>query len=337
MSGNLEGSFGMSVVGIIGAGKRYVNYYKPVIDAMGLEVSGFVTKTGKISDNVGDYSCYRNIKELCEETHPDFLIAVVPYYETPNILMQACDVECDVLVETPVGRYSQMQPIIQKIYQSQILAGVVEQWCFFPLEQFKKMIIDSGVIGRVLFAENDYRTYNYHGMAQLRNYIGKDANVSNVVGRMRKNYPLNGKDDFWNISLAHFDNDSTLLFKYSDLMGKCDELRGVRNLRIYGETGSVIAGCRTEDGVESFSVLDSDGNVCFLDVDVVEDRDTVISITSKLPSGEIISWENPYSKFSFNDDQIGIASHIQGMIDGKLLWSVEDGFKDMQLGDESWC
>ena len=47
MSGNLEGAFSMSVVGIVGAGKRYLNYYKDVINALDLEISGFVTRSGK--------------------------------------------------------------------------------------------------------------------------------------------------------------------------------------------------------------------------------------------------------------------------------------------------
>lgn len=338
MSGYLEGAFGMSVVGIVGAGKRYLDYYKPVIESMGLEISGFVTKSGKLSDEVGSYPVYQSMQELYKETDPDFFISVVPYYETPNILVQACDLECDILVETPVGRYSQSESIMQKIHQSEILAGVVEQWPFLPMECFKRLVIDSGVIGRVRLVENDHRTYNYHGIAQLRNYIGKDAEVSKTVGSMRENYPLNKKEDYWNIILAHFNNDTTLLFKYSDLMSKCDDMRGARTLRVYGETGTIISGCRIEDDtrMDLFTCLDSNGDVQSIDIDVVEGEGTIKEIVSNFPNGEIVSWKNPFSEFAFSEDQIAIALHIQGMIDGEVLWSVEDGFKDLQLGDPSW-
>jgi predicted dehydrogenase len=337
MSRYLEGAFGMSVVGIVGAGKRYLNYYKDVIDSLDLEISGFVTRSGKISNEVGDYPVFQSMRELYIETDPDFFISVVPYSETPSIIQQACSLECDVLVEPPVGNFSQSEYISRQIHESGILAGVVEQWPFLPMECFKKTIIDSGVIGQVRFVENDHRTYNYHGIAQLRNYIGKKADVIKTVGSMRENYPLNGKEDYWNIILAHFNNNTTLLFKYSDLMGRCNDLRGNRTLRIYGETGTIISGCRIEDGVDLFTILDSEGTVHSLNIDIIEENNTVKEIFAKLPNGEDVVWKNPFNEFNFNEDQIAIALHIQEMIEAKVLWTIEDGFKDMSLGDSSWA
>jgi hypothetical protein len=53
----------MSVVGIVGAGKRYLNYYKDVIDSLDLEISGFVTRSGKISNEVGDYPVFQSMRD----------------------------------------------------------------------------------------------------------------------------------------------------------------------------------------------------------------------------------------------------------------------------------
>ena len=184
----------------------------------------------------------------------------------------------------------------------------------------------------------NYRTYNYHGMAQLRNYIGKDAKVSEIVGSVHKNCPLNEKDDFWNITLAEFDNGKTLLFKYSDL-SKREVAKGIRGnlaLRVYGSKGTIISGCRVDDPLQILSLIWEDGETHNLKINIVYENDTIKEINTVLPDDSIFKWENKFSEFSFDEDQIAIAQHIEGMMDEKLLWTLEDGFKDMSLGHPSW-
>ena len=328
----------MKSVGIVGAGKRYVEYYKDIIEALGLDIVGFVTKSGKLSDEIGDYPVFRTMKELFEHEEPDFFIAVVPYQVTPSIIQQACSLECDVLVETPVGPATQSKDTLRKVWESAISAGVVEQFPFLPMECFKKKFIEAGFLGDVHMVENDHRSYNYHGMAQLRNYIDKDADVSEIVASVQENYPLNGRDDYWNIILAKFDNGKTLLFKNSDL-GKREAAKGVRGklvLRVYGSKGTIVSGCLVDEPIETFSILWEDGERYDLKIDVEYENDTISRISTVMPDDSVFSWENEFKDYSFNEMQIAIAQHINGMMDENILWTLADGFKDMGLGNSSW-
>lgn len=325
-------------IGIVGAGKRYFEFYKDVIDALDLEVVGFVTKSGKISNDVGNYPVFRTMRELYEHDEPDFFISIVPYQVTPSVILEACSLECDILVETPVGSMSVRDNILNRVWESAILAGVVEQWPFLPMECFKKKFIDAGFLGDVYMVENDHRSYNYHGIAQLRNYVGKGANVSNVIASIQENYPLNGRDDCWNIILAKFDNGKTLLFKNSDL-GKREFAKGVRGnlaLRVYGSIGTIVSGCFVDDPIQTFSIIWKDGEKYDLKIDV-EYVDSVISkISTVMPDKSVFSWENKFKEFSFNETQIGIAQHIDGMMNENVLWTLDDGFKDMSVGNSNW-
>jgi len=328
----------MKKVGIVGAGKRYLEYYKDVIGALDLNIVGFVTRSGKLSDEVGDYPVFDTMKAMIEYDEPDFFISVVPHQATPSIIAEACSLECDLLVETPVGRSVDSKQVLEKVWESAILTGVVEQWPFLPMECFKKKFIDAGFLGDVHMVENDHRSYNYHGMAQLRNYIDKDSDVSEIVASLHENYPLNGRDDYWNIVLAKFDNGKTLLFKNSDL-GKREFAKGVRGklvLRVYGSKGTIISGCLLDDPIETFSILWEDGEKYDLKIDVEYKNDTVSRISTVMPDGSIFSWENAFSDHPFNEMQIAIAQHVEGMINEKILWTLNDGFKDMSLGNSSW-
>ena len=328
----------MKKVGIVGAGKRYLEYYKDVIGALDLNIVGFVTRSGKLLDEVGDYPVFDTMKAMIEYDEPDFFISVVPHQATPSIIAEACSLECDLLVETPVGRSVDSKQVLEKVWESAILTGVVEQWPFLPMECFKKKFIDAGFLGDVHMVENDHRSYNYHGMAQLRNYIDKDSDVSEIVASLHENYPLNGRDDYWNIVLAKFDNGKTLLFKNSDL-GKREFAKGVRGklvLRVYGSKGTIISGCLLDDPIETFSILWEDGEKYDLKIDVEYKNDTVSRISTVMPDGSIFSWENAFSDHPFNEMQIAIAQHVEGMINEKILWTLNDGFKDMSLGNSSW-
>ena len=328
----------MKKVGIVGAGKRYIDYYKSVIESLDLEIAGFVTKSGKLSDEVGDYPVFDTMKALFEHDEPDFFISIVPYQVTPSIIQEACSLECDLLIENPGGRASDSEYVLEKVWESAILVGVVEQWPFLPMECFKKKFIDAGFLGDVHMVENDHRSYNYHGMAQLRNYIGKDSNVSEIVASLHENYPLNGRDDYWNIILAKFDNGTTLLFKNSDL-GKREFAKGVRGnlvLRVYGSKGTIVSGCLLNDSIETFSILWEDGEKYDLKIDVEYKNDTISRISTVMPDDSVFSWENKFGVNSFNETQVAIAHHIEGMINENVLWTLEDGYKDMSLGHSSW-
>ena len=150
----------MVKVGIVGAGKRYKSFYSPVLEALNNEIKivGFVTKSGKVSEELQDYPVFSSLKQMCDLQKPDFVLCITPPSVTTSILKEACSLGCNILVETPVGNLRDAREILINIKESGILAGTVEQWPFLPMECFKKKIIDSGILGNIYLAENDYRT-----------------------------------------------------------------------------------------------------------------------------------------------------------------------------------
>ena len=44
-----------------------------------------------------------------------------------------------------------------------------------------------------------------------------------------------------------------------------------------------------------------------------------------------MEWENKFNGYGLNEHQIAIAHHIDSMLHGNTLWTVEDGFKDLQI------
>tara|TARA_Y100000592_G_scaffold50537_1_gene79909 strand:- start:153 stop:1124 length:972 start_codon:yes stop_codon:yes gene_type:complete len=322
----------MVKIGIVGAGKRYKQFYKDILDSLSDKISivGFVTKSGKIADDIGNYKVYKSITELCNDAKPNFLISVTPYQLNKNMILQACENKCDILVETPVGNISDAPMVLDAISKSGIKAGSVEQWPFLPMECFKKKLIDSGVLGDIHLAENDYRSYTYHAVAQLRNYLGKDANFAEIKGKFKKNYPLDGRNDNWTITIAELDNEKTILYKYSDAYKRVD-VRNFKSLRVYGSKGTIISDCILDNDIEKFSIIWSDGNTYHLNINKVYENSNIKEISTVLPNNSIIKWENKFNKFSYEEHQIAIAHHIDSMVNGNVLWSVEDGFKDLQI------
>ncbi len=324
----------MLKVGVIGAGKRYHEMYKSVFNAFKdrIQIIGFVTKSGKISEEVGNYKSFTSIRELCNVDKPDFLVSIVPHHQNISIIKDACELKCNILVETPVSDLDLSQFILDKVEASGITAGVVEQWPFLPLECFKKKLIDSGLLGNIYLAENDYRAFKYHGIAILRNYLDKNSNFTNIAGRVAKNYPLNGRGDEWNIRIGELDNGKTLLYKYTGLYKKVD-VRNFKSLRVYGSKGTIISGCLLDNEVEKFSIIWDDNKTYHLDIKKEYDWEdlSIDEINTTLPDGSIFKWENKFKNHCLNEHQIAIAQHIDSMIDGKVLWTLEDGFKDLQI------
>ena len=119
--------------------------------------------------------------------------------------------------------------------------GVVEQWPFLPLEQFKQSIFNSGLINRPFLVQNDGRSFDYHAIAQLRSYLGMNSRPVYVTGNaVAVKSPLfidnNGKEsdavDSWDIGTVKFENGSVLVHNFSYLC-KTAPYRVMQSLRSY--------------------------------------------------------------------------------------------------------
>ena len=254
---------------------------------------------------------YQTLQEVSIETQSDYEKAVEPLWkEQPEDYK-----DYEIFVATPV--------------HSEVSIHYTQALIEFQQECFKKKLIDGGILGKIHLAENDYRTYDYHGVAQLRNYLGKDSNFVDIKGKTKKQYPLNGSGDTWDIIMAELDNGTTLLYKYTSLYKRV-KVRNFKSIRVYGDKGTIISDCLLDNDIEKFSIIWNDGETYHLDINKIYSPN-LEEINTTLPDGSVIKWENKFKDYELDEHQIAIAQHIDSMINGKVLWTVEDGFKDLQI------
>jgi len=337
----------MIKIGLIGAGNRCIDYNLPVLKAFEdkAEVCGVLTRSGRIrnkdfklkANNVATFSTFEDL----QKTKPDLIWITVPVEQNLPLLVNCLRENIPTLIETPISFNPQVLLRIRDIVgKQQSCLGIIEQWPWLPLEQFKKKIIDSGELGQIIVAENDYRTYDYHGIAQLRRYLPdspiQTINIASGGSQVPPHFDLQNNlvknaQDHWRIITATLQDGSILINKYSSLYKKVP-YRISKGLRIYGTRGTVMSGCLVEGGPVKISVLDEEGNTHNLDVQIESAEGIVQTISTTLPNNEKLVWTNEYC---LQEHQTGIAKHLDAMISrvegdhDKVLYSIEDVIRDM--------
>ena len=172
----------MKKVAIIGAGKRFLNVYLPIFKKLekDYEIVGFVSRTeekGRAIEKSHGIQFFSSVESLIDSENPDFFIAPLKENVSYDVVSSLIKYDIPVLIETPISdqRFSSLIPQSSKI-------GVVEQWPFLPLEQFKQSIFNSGLINRPFLVQNDGRSFDYHAIAQLRSYLGRNSRPAYVTG-----------------------------------------------------------------------------------------------------------------------------------------------------------
>ena len=349
----------MIKVGLIGAGKRFKNYNFPVLKEFSekIEVCGIATKSGKLKDEdlntFYDVPVFDTVSELikCE---PDLLWISVPLDASLPVLMHCLKTKIPTIIETPISFNLENLIMLENyIRVHDLKLGVIEQWPYLPLECFKREVIESGALGKVCVVENDYRTYDYHGIAQLRRYLSTDSPLSSIqvtqsgyiVG---EHYNTSGEvgetTDHWRIITAKYLNGQMLINKYSSIYKKT-LFRIANGLRIYGTHGTIMAGCLIGSLLSGekdfkFSMLDSGGSKASHDLSLRSETESldgvkvVRNISIEVPGGPTIRWANPYT---LGEHQTGIAFHLERMIkvmEGKEnspLYTISDIIKDFKI------
>ena len=126
-----------------------------------------------------------------------------------------------------------------------------------------------------------------------------------------------------------FDNKTEYEMLPVEQAGKYKD-HGFKNLHIVDLDGALTGKTVNLDIIKEIVVKYD------LKIDVEYENDTVSKISTVMPDDSVFSWENKFSEYLFNETQIAIAHHIDGMMNENILWTLEDGFKDMSLGHPSW-
>jgi predicted dehydrogenase len=332
-------------VGIVGAGTRAAGVYLPLLRAMSDSFTpcGIVSRSRASAASLGredGISGFGSIEELCSSNRPDLLVVAVSAAANGAVALEALTSGCAVLLETPLALHvSDSRNIVEAAQKCKQPVGVAEQKPFLPWECFKQRVTESGALGRVMVVDNDFRSHDYHAMAQLRRYLQDAARPlrAQAVGTTFDLDPLRStadaagagpREDRWEIGTIEFDDGSMLMHRYSTAYKKTP-FRTFRSLRVYGTAGTIVN--------EDIAVVNDHGLAVSLDV-TVDRRPGLapLQLSARVPTGPSVTWINPFALYPFSDDQVAVASHLMAMRGslegtGRPLYAPAQALLDLEL------
>ena len=329
----------MRKVALIGAGNRAKNYNLPILKQMldKVDVVGIATKSGAISKEfeVFNAPAFASITRMVKETSPDIIIVTIKSSVVGSVLNEVLDLNIPFLIETTddYGVYSKIRE------RARVPVGVLEQWPFLPMEQFKKLILSKGLLGEINVVENNFRTYDYHGAAQIRNYLPAKYKITSLKGFTttfqteayvnKEATRVDRSFERVRIKTGTFENGTLLIYKFSD-KHKNMPFRGHNTLNVYGSRGAIISDCLV-NGYCDINILDpATGRSHKLEINKKIDGASVREIFATLPSGEVLTWSTSYKGLS--EHQIATAYMFDEMIvNNKFIYGVDDAIQDMVI------
>jgi predicted dehydrogenase len=270
----------------------------------------FESKTGIAS--------FKDAAHLVEQQNPALLIVAISDAANESTIAQLLDLRVPILSETPLAwSASGVLKLIGMAAANKVTLGVAEQFPFLPLEQFRKLLIDLGIFGDVFAAFNDFHSYAYHGVAQLRRYIeGSPMSVRNVEHSL-------GTDIRWQNGTVKFSNGATLLHNFAlgsaSIQGSV-HFHGTRAMMTdYHITALLEGSIETSFAVRQYGPTGS-----------------LKSISADLPAVGRITWNNPFAEYNFSDEQIAVATILRGMTKsiGELsqpIYTANDFLQDIEI------
>lgn len=234
-------------VGIVGAGKRVHEMYAPVLNTNpDIQVSGFwnrdAVKGQKLTDAFG-YARYTDLGKLARES--EALVIVVNSSALTQVEMECISYGKPLMAETPVWT----KDVVTAAQKAGIPFQIAEQTPWLPSEQFKMNMVGFSEFGKPHTVVNDFRTFEYHGIAQLRRYIGFDKVPTEVCG-MSHGVPMapfkdgngvtqSGHTENWESGQIRFASGELAIYNFSSLYNRC-KYRSPRSLRIYSDRSSIV-------------------------------------------------------------------------------------------------
>jgi hypothetical protein len=315
-------------VGFIGVEKRVSNQLLPLFaKSNNFEVVGF-WEADKIArdkfHNETKVPTFETLQSLAENVNA--LIVCVSQNKLEEITDQAVKTGLPVLVETPVMSLG----AVKLSQQNNQVFGAIEQWPFLPIEQFKLLYKDRFLRTSAYLAVNDCRSFDYHAIAQLRTYVGRDQLPLNVKAtHISIEAPFNHKNnsgevvntsDSWDISHVQLEN-AVLIHNFS-YMCKTAPFRKMQTLKCITADGTMISGRMNSHGSDyeilEFSHLSHEETVDSV-IKVTRKDNTTVEIKDEVTG---LAWSNPYKDLCLNDQETA-------------LMTVVDGFRNKILGKES--
>jgi choline dehydrogenase-like flavoprotein len=289
-------------LGFVGSGSRIREMYLPILQQLSAKyrIVGFTTGSAESSERFESETgikAFSNASEMVRRQKPQLIITAVPDGVNERVVTHLIDLGVPILAETPLAwSASGARKIIRKAAAKKVLIGVSEQFPFLPIEQFRKKLIDLGVFGNIYAAFNDFHSYSYHGIAQLRRYIkGHPQYVRNFD--VRSEYGV------------HYQSGSVLFSDGAELKHNYTILgQSLRpSVHFHGTKGAMID--------NEITVINKESNQ---DETILVSREknssgNLRSISATLPGFGEVRWLNPFVEFPLSDEQIAVATLLEGM------------------------
>jgi predicted dehydrogenase len=338
-------------IGLVGAGKRMTNVYAPILQKLqklgSIDVVGFTTRSQSTAQRFSDATgikAFKTREELVAQ-NPDYLLVCVNASASSAVIGSTMHHGIPILCETPLDD----PRLVESARKYGVSVGVIEQWPYLPLEQFKEKVYASGIVSRPFLVQNDCRSYDYHAIAQLRTYIGRQhrptsAFAHRVLAPLAEHENSEGlrvdsSVDSWEIGTIAFENGATLMHQFAYAC-KTAPFRSLQSLRAYSSDGTIITG-RMIDRTNDYEIID----VMFLNAGKTErmsvvrhstEHGSTEKIVGKCSDGQTITWWNEFSDAALSDADAAIATHIMGMqhvVNDKKqpLYTLDDAVIDQLL------
>ena len=303
-------------VGIIGAGHRVRQMHAPVLTVLQerLEVVGITSRRSESRDSVADergWRAFPSPHELVAQARPDFLLIAVSGEANPAVLHAVMGFGVPLLAETPLC-WSERdgQGLVARARGSGVPLGITEQFPFTPAEQLKRKLLQLGAIGPVTAAVNEFASYDYHGLAQLRSYAGRGSQPLSVTAQRfrfgrtgmpegaQPAIPELGWPEEWQLGAIRMSGGVLLLQQFSAGFAVLPT-RPRGTLKVFGQSGSLV-----DD--RAVFVDRGDGTR-------VEHRfeRTADAIGVSHPRLGRIEWRHPLLRSTLPDEQIAVALHLE--------------------------
>jgi predicted dehydrogenase len=309
-------------VGLVGAGKRISEMYLPILQQLSphYEAVGVTSRSSESSrrfESKTGIASFRDPRHLVEKQKPGLVIVSISDIENEATIMQLLDLGVPILSETPLAWTAEgVRRIISKATANKATLGVAEQFPFLPLEQFRRQLIDLGVFGDIYAAFNDFQSYSYHGIAQLRRYIeGVPTSVRNVEHARG--------DVRWQSGSVVFNTGATLLHHYA-LSGAPFQPK----IHFHGTRGAMT----------DYQITTSNDGEIKTSLAVREQGPSggLKSISAALPNIGTITWSNPFAECNFSDQQIAVATILRGMSNctakgSQPIYTAEDFLANIEI------
>ena len=310
-------------IALIGAGRRGGGAHAPVIGALD-DVFNFVAVCDATEERAQEmaarYGCkaYTSVRDLIKHETLDIADIVVPgdahhalswFFSTHGVHQ---------IVETPVAvTLPLVDLMIETARQNGVKLEVAENYHRQPLMRLRQAVIDSGAIGTVSRIYRIFEEGGDHGMSVLRLWAG--ARPTGIMGISHTSpiVPIidhrlrHHENELLSIGIIEFANGVAAFSAYSNVIHARSLGRGAfRCSQIDGTHGSIVG--YDVHAVAADDLLSGAQSSPVSPRRVTSKRDGV-EILERLEVAlpdQLISWENPFSRYPLSEDQVQVADEL---------------------------